>query len=940
MNEFKRKSKGSRRPKNTGRRSSSTHVTKSGKSIKVNRSLSERLQAKKDARSQMKARRMAGMPKSRIKRFFYRLHPKRMYRYWFSREGGVMALKITGIGIVAGFLLMIGLFSYFRKDLPNLRDISGSSLGGSIRYYDRTGETLLWEDFDAVKRIPVTSEDMSEHIENATIAIEDKDFFKHSGFDVRGITRAAFNNALGGDSRQGGSTITQQLVRLTQSGVGAEQTYQRKIKELILSIELERSYTKQEILTGYLNSAPYGNIQYGVETAARDYFQKPAKEISIDEAAFLAAIPKSPSFYSPYGPRYDKDALIGRQHYILDLMEEQGMITSEERDEAKQTDTIAKVNEVRPKFEGIIAPWFVMAAKERLEERFGDQTVQRGGWKVITTLDMDKQKIAEEEMQSGIQQVIRQGGNSAAFVAEDVKTGQVVALVGGADFSNEIYGQNNYARYRLPPGSSFKPYDYLAFIEHTENAGAGSVLYDTQGPLEGYPCTDKRRPRDGGNCLQNYDFRYPGPLTLRYALAGSRNVPAVKAMLTVGVDKTIETAESLGLTSGYKCYLDEEFTQEGPCYASSAIGDGAYLRLDEHVHAHATISRNGNKIPQSYILKIEDAAGRTVDEWQPSPGEQVVRAESAYIVADMMSDPNASYFSRKIHNYKGHRYSLKTGTTNDAKDGWLMGFSTQYSAGVWVGYHNRQVAMSGFMETMTQPIWEGFMNRVHDNLEPEERPRPSGVQTLPAFVVRNSTGGRSVHPSPSTDLFPSWYKQKSRSNNEKRVIDVVSNKLATECTPDRARRTVSDADANTFSSDEFVDGGNANLEQTDDIHQCNDNKPTIRILSAPKECDGSTCTLSVRIGQGTHPLSSDQFPGTLNVIINGETVRTARVTSAGTIALTFAPKGTGNTNVTVEVIDSVLYDNSATTKIRFGNNNQDIEIPEPDGEDEEESEED
>jgi penicillin-binding protein 1A len=916
MNDSRRSARNKRASKQLGRKSKNTYVMKSGKSIKVNRSLSHKLQARKDTLARSKALRLAGMPKSRIRRLFYRLHPKRMYQYWFSREGGIMALKITGIGIVAGFLLLIGLFAYFRKDLPNLRDISGSSLGGSIRYYDRTGETMLWEDFDAVKRIPVPEDNISEHIKDATLAVEDKDFFKHSGFDVRGITRAAFNNALGGDSRQGGSTVTQQLVRLTQQGVGQEQTYQRKIKELILSIELERSYTKQEILTGYLNSAPYGNIQYGVETAARDYFQKPAKDLTLDEAAFLAAIPKSPSIYSPYGPRYSKEALVGRQHYILDLMEEQGMITPEERDEAKRVDTTDKVHEVKPKYDGMLAPWFVLTAKERLEDKFGDQTVQRGGWKVITTLDLDKQKIAEEEVTSGIQQVIRQGGNSAAFVAQDVKTGQVVSLVGGSDFNNEVYGQNNYARYRLPPGSSFKPYDYLALIEHTENNGAGSVLYDTQGPLEGYSCTIKRRPKDGGNCLYNYDFRYPGPMTLRYALGGSRNIPAVKAMLTVGVDKTIETAESLGLTSGYRCFLDEDLTEEGPCYASSAIGDGAYLRLDEHVHAFSTISRNGNKIPQTYILKIEDAAGKIVEEWQPSPGEQVVRPEAAYIVADMMADPNASYMSRKIHNYKGHRFSVKTGTTNDAKDGWLMGFSTQYSAGVWVGYHNRQVEMSGFMENMTQPIWTGWMNRIHDDIEPIERPRPNGVQVLPAFVVRSHVGVASVEPSPKTDLFPAWYKQGTRRSNEKRVIDIVSNKLATDCTPDRAKKEVDEADANTFSSDRFVGGNNTNSSDSDDVHKCDDRKPSIKITESPHNCSGN-CAVTVTVQKGTHPLSSDNFPGTINVIIDGRTVRSFSAANSGTFALTFNYSRKGNKAVRVEIIDSVLYDASALTQIVF-----------------------
>ena len=276
-----------------------------------------------------------------------------------------MALKLTGVGILAVFLLLIGVFAYFRKDLPNLRDISGNNIGGSIRYYDRTGETLLWEDYDAVKRNPVKGEDMAQVVKDATIAIEDKDFFKHGGFDVRGIARAGVNNYLDRGSQQGGSTITQQLVKLTQNW-SKDRTYARKIKELILSVELERTYSKQEILAGYLNTAPYGDITYGVEAAMQDYFQKSAKDITLDEAAFLAAIPKSPTVYSPYGARYKQEQLIGRQHYVLDLMEQQGMIDKTKRDEAKKIDTLAKIKPRQPKYEGISAPWFVLTARKSL----------------------------------------------------------------------------------------------------------------------------------------------------------------------------------------------------------------------------------------------------------------------------------------------------------------------------------------------------------------------------------------------------------------------------------------------------------------------------------------------------------------------------------------------------------------------------------------------
>ena len=831
-----------------------------------------------------------------------------------------MALKITGIGLVGSFLLLVGLFAYFRKDLPNLRDISGNNIGGSVLYYDRTGKTLLWEDVDGVKRIPVQGDQMSDFIKDATVAIEDKDFFQHSGFDVRGITRAAWNNAFGGGSRQGGSTITQQLVRLTQPEVSREQTYQRKIKELILSIELERSYTKDEILTGYLNAAPYGGIEYGVEAAARNYFEKSAKDLTLAESTFLAAIPKSPYYYSPYSGGFEKEDTIGRQHYILDLMVEHGNIKSEDAEKAKKVDVVATVKDRKPRYDGIKAPWFVLAAKEQLEEKFGGQTVKRGGWKITTTLDMRLQEIAERQVAEGLPQIQRQGGDSAAFVAEDVETGQIVSLVGGSDFRNEEYGQNNYARLRLPPGSSFKPYDYLSLMEHSNDFGAGSVLYDTQGKIDGYPCTNKQRPKNGGNCLWDYDFRFPGPVTLRYALGGSRNVPAVKAMLIAGIDKTIETAGKLGLKSGYKCYQDEALTKEGECYASSAIGDGAFLKLDENVHAYGSISRNGRNIPQTYILNIKDSQGEMIDEWKPTEGEQAVRPDAAYIIADMMADPNASYFpaGQKIHRYNGHKFSLKTGTTNDAKDGWLMGFSTKYSAGIWVGHHTRQVEMSGFMETMTRPIWNGWMTEAHEGVEPKERPRPEGVQEQPAYVIRSHVGIGSIEPSPSNDLYPSWYKKPKAAGNTKRTIDIVSNRLATDCTPDRARKEIFESSAETFSGDTFVDSSrSANLTAKDDVHNCGDAKPKIAFVGAPTSCTGGSCSFKVTIGQGTHPISSAAFPGTVNLLVDGQAVQSVKIGGPGQVTLTYSGGATGNKQVIAEIIDGVLYDARATTTVNF-----------------------
>lgn len=915
-----------RKSNNRGRKAKNTYTTRSGQSIKLNRSLSEKRKAKKDAKARSKAARLNGMPNSKIKRFFYRLHPKRLYRYWFSREGLVMSMRLMGIGFVAVFLVMVGLFAYFRKDLPNLRDISGMNIGGSVQYYDRTGEVLLWEDFDAVKRVPIEGDNIPEHIKNATIALEDKDFYEHGGFDVRGITRAAWHNVSGsGDSLQGGSTITQQLVKLTQDWT-EDRTYTRKMKELILAVEMERTFSKDEILTAYLNTAPYGNIQYGIESAAQDYFHKSAANLTLEEAAFLAAIPQSPSYYSPYGPNFNPEALTGRQHQVLNEMVKEKMISEDEAQAAKEIDILDKVNPTAPKYENIKAPWFVLAAKSEMEKKFGQETIQRGGWKVTTTLDLDLQQIAEEEIEDGMVQVRRQGGNVAAFVASDVETGQIVALVGGSDFRNDQHGQINFARTRMSPGSSVKPYVYLAMMEHSNNVGAGSVLYDTRGPLEGYPCTNTNSRT--GNCLGNYDSRYPGPMTIRYALGGSRNVPAAKAMLQTGVDETIETADSLGLESGYKCFLDEALTQEGPCYAAASFGDGAYLRLDEHVHSYGTLSRNGNLLPRSYILNIEDASGGMLYEWEQESGNQVVRPDSAYIISDILADPDASYMFRKPHRYQGWKFSLKTGTTNDKKDGLLLGYSTKYSAGVWVGNHDRRVDMTGFMSAMTQPIWTNWMNRAHDGLEPIERPRPGGVKEEKAYVVRSNPGGAARVPSRDTDLYPSWYRSRD-IDRSRRTIDIVSEKLATDCTPERARQEVTESNANQFSSDDYVDNG-ANLEEEDDVHSCDDRMPSIS-LNVNQLSDGRY-DISANVRNGTHPISSSRFQGKVEFRIGGNTIRSMQIDGAGnTPSFRYQPDFEGNRQLTAIIIDSVLY-SSNSNPITISGGNDDDEEPEPDEE--------
>lgn len=913
-----------------------TFTTKSGNTIKFNQSFSDRIRANRAAKARRRAAYLSTLPQNPWKRLAYRLHPKRVMQYWFSRDGAIMALKLAGIGIVVCFILLVGVFAYFRKDLPNIKDISGNNLGGSITYYDRTGQTVLWQDYDAVKRIPVKTDQISKYMKEATIAIEDKDFYNEGAFSIRGITRAAFKNLSGSSGpAEGGSTITQQLVKLNQDWT-QDRTITRKIKELILAVNLEREYSKDDILTGYLNIAPYGGVEYGVESAARDYFGTDAKNLTLAQASMLAAIPQSPSYYSPYSsPTYNPSAtseeafgrqqLLDRQHYILDQMVKQGYITKEQATQAKAVDILAQVKPLQQKYSGIKAPYFVLAAKSQLEKKYGAETVNRGGWKVTTTLDMNLQAKAEQLVAANLPNVKRYGGDQEAMVAEQVQTGQIVTLVGGVDFNNPDYGQINYAQTKIPPGSSFKPYDYVAMINDTTNTGAGSVIYDNQAALPGYPCTNKAKPADGGNCLMDYDFKYPGAITLRYALAGSRNVPAVKAMLTVGTDKVIKTANAMmAADNAYQCYEpgDVTLTKTAQCYGSSAIGDGAYLHLDQHVNGLATLGRLGKAIPTTYILKITDAANKSVYTWTQPAGKQAVKAESAYIINDVLSDPNATYLrsNYKFQNYKGWKFAVKTGTTNDNFDGLMTSWSTQYAVVSWVGYHTRNVELTGgHMEQMTTPLTRGFMEAAHDmlNTKPVNWVKPAGIQTQSAFVFRGwNVSSGAVLPSPSTDLFPSWYTRKSGSTAQ--TLDKVSGKLATSCTPEAAKETVGGANANIYSADIFVGTKNSSVTATDDVHNCSDAKPSVT-LTAPSSCTvGAVCNITVTVTQGTHALSSSKFPGTVNLYVNGNLVKAQNVSaSPSTLTFSYTPTGAGSATLKADVIDSVLYSSSSDASVTF-----------------------
>lgn len=878
---------------------------------------------------------------------------------WFTRQGLLKISKISGISLLAIVVLTIGVIIFYSQQVPNLKNIYDQKLGGSITFYDRTGKTVLWQDYHDIKRIPVSSNNISPYIKEATVAIEDRHFYQNSGFSITSMARAAIHDVLHlGNGLQGASTITEQVAKLNE-GWADPLTIPEKIKEVIMGAELSREFTKSEILTAYLNIAPYGNVEYGVQAASQDYFHESASQLTLAQSAFLASIPQAPSAYSPYSsPHYnpaatanyfDAKALLARQHYVLDQMVSLHMISASQAQAAKQVDILSEIQPLAPKYQSIQAPYFVLAAKQQLVDQLGTNILKNGAWKVITTLNLSQQAEAQNLVAKNLPNVQNDGGDEEAMVVENVPTGQVSALVGGVNFNNPIDGQINYATIPINPGSTYKLYDYTALINDNNNVGAGSVLYDVQQPLPGYPCTNKALPANGGNCLYDYDYQYPGPLPIRYALAGSRNVPAVKAMLINGEQKTISLSEKMGLTSGYNCYANNAQTIKTTCYGSAAIGEGGYLQLDQSVNGFATDARLGNYVPQTFILTITDDAGNKVYQWKQPTVDQVVRPDAAYIIDNILSDPGASYlpgycyatnctpissFGWKFQRTNGWDVAIKTGTTHGDETGLMMGMTTQYAVGSWVGYHTAQkplIPHYGGLEGLTEPLTRGMITYLTQNQKPINWSPPPGIKHLPAFVINYPPAQVMGHyygwtyPSPSTDLYPSWFTSNLTASTQ--TIDKVSGLLATSCTPKLALQTVSNS--NVFSIDTFYGKLSSSIPTgSDNVHNCSDTKPTVSINSV--SCDDvnnkANCTLAITAIRGTHPLSGGPYTtspaGTISFIDNSQNVDTIYIPanqSPYNLSVLINGLNIGST-LYAQVVDSVLYSADSSSVVININN--------------------
>lgn len=663
--------------------------------------------------------------------------------------------------LISGGIFTAAVFTYFIKDLPDLKKMDQRQIIESTKIYDRSGQVLLYDVHGEEKRTIVPIDDVPKTLINAILAVEDSDFYTHQGFDIKSLIRAAWANFRGKKITQGGSTITQQLIKNTL--LTSEKTYTRKIKELILSLEIERKYSKEEILTFYLNQIPFGSNAYGVEAAAITFFNKKAKNLSLAESALLASLPKAPSFYSPYGS--NPEALKARQEYVLERMKILNLITPEESESAKKENLVFKSQKTNIK-----APHFVMYIKEYLEEKYGDKYLQEGGLKVLTTLDWRLQEAAEKIVEKGaIDNEKKYKAFNSALAAIDPKTGQILAMVGSRDYFGEPSPKNcqpgkncrfepnvNITIRDRQPGSSFKPFAYAAAFK--KGFTPDTVLFDlpTEFSAQNPNCpAEVDFSNNDRQCYHpvNYSGKFNGPATLRNSLAQSLNIPSVKTLYLAGIPETINLAQDLGITT---------LKNRAQFGLALVLGGGATKLLDMTA-AYSVFANEGIKNPKVSILRIEDAKGNVIEQYEKKE-VQILDKEVTQSISDVLSDNDARtpvFGPNSPLYFPNNQTAAKTGTSQDYRDAWVIGYTPSIAVGVWAGNNNNEEMEKGGAGIMAAgPIWHNFMAEALKNKNPETFNKPEN---------KNRTENPILNGQFSFD--------------KKIKIDKISGKIATEFTP-------------------------------------------------------------------------------------------------------------------------------------------------------------
>ncbi len=679
--------------------------------------------------------------------------------HWPRKKVLVWASSLLLLAVASGVIILL----YFAKDIPSLSQIENRQVPQSTKIFDREGKVLLYEISAGQKRTVVPLAEIPSHLKEATVAVEDENFYTQPGFDWQAIVRAVFANLRSGSYVQGGSGIAQQLVK--NAFLTPDKTISRKIKELLLAIRLSNFYSKDKILELYLNEIPYGPTAYGVESASQLYFSKSVKDLSLAESALLAALPKAPSRYSPWGSHYKE--LITRQQFILKKLHSLGKISDQELEAA-----LKEKLEIATPSEGLKAPHFVMMVQDYLINKYGEEFVQKGGLKVVTTLNWKLQEIAEKSVKDGVDNNRKlYKGKNGALIAQDPKTGQILALVGSYDyFEKDAEGNFNAAVQGLrQPGSTLKPFVYMTGFQR--GFSPDTVLFDV--PTEfsvnsGCPSVPDFSSEDT-RCFhpQNYDLLFRGPISLRLALAQSINIPAVKMLYLAGMENVLKNTYAFGLK-----------TLTDPArYGLSLVLGGGEVRLIDLVQAYSVLAQEGAKHEQAIILEVRDSNNKQLEAYK-DVATTVIDPQYPRLTNDVLSDVSARsgllQNSVNLTIFPGYDVALKTGTSNDYRDAWALGYAPNLVTGVWAGNNdNAPMQRSGSSILAAIPMWSSFMREALKEFPVESFNRPDPVivekpilkgqyiidnqiHTILYYVDRNNPNGPPPAIPADDSQFSNW----------------------------------------------------------------------------------------------------------------------------------------------------------------------------------------
>ena len=628
---------------------------------------------------------------------------------------GLIVVFVGTVLVVSALLIWVSTL-----EIPDLSSFEDRRILQSTKLYDRTGEILLYDLHQDVKRTIVPFENISRYTKNATVAIEDERFYSHFGIDRKSIVRAAVVNTTAGDllGGQGGSTLTQQVIK--NSVLQRDKTLSRKVKEAILSVKLERTLGKDEILGIYLNESPYGGTIYGVEEASQSFFGKKASDVTLAEAAYLASLPQAPTYLSPYGN--NKDDLDLRKNITLQKMLENGLINADEYNTAKEEVVVFLPQAIS----GIRAPHFVMYVREQLVKQYGEEALAERGFKVTTTLNYEFQEQAEKIVtEKAAINKERFKADNAGLVAVDPKNGDVLTMVGSKDyFSEEIEGNYNIALAERQPGSAIKPFIYAAAF--SKGYLPNTILFDVKTQFS--PLCPPDSPSSESPCYSpnNYNGKFLGPVSMRNSMAQSLNIPAVKTLYLAGIKNSLKLAVDMGLTT----------LNDPERYGLTLVLGGGEVRLLDMTHAFGVFANEGVRAEPRSVLKIEDSEGNIVFESQVA-SKRVLDRNVALMISDVLTDNVARtplWGSNSLVNFTTRDVASKTGSTNNLRDAWLMGYTPNLAVGTWVGNNNNAPMGGGLSGLIVTPMWREFFDFALSKIPDEKFAQPqidlSGVKPI------------------------------------------------------------------------------------------------------------------------------------------------------------------------------------------------------------------